>query len=43
MADVAKSVWLKEESEIRNVGVNHLAALALFAGIGAVVGMFGCQ
>ncbi len=43
MADVAKSVWLKEEGEIRNVGVNHLAALALFTGSGIVVGMFGCQ
>jgi hypothetical protein len=43
MADVAKSVWLNEESEIRNVGVNHLAALASFTGIGIVVGAFGDQ
>jgi hypothetical protein len=43
MADVAKSAWLKEESEIRNIGVNHLAALALFTGNGIGVGMFGFQ
>ena len=43
MADAAKSVWLKEEGEIRDVGVNHVAALPLFTGIGIVVGTFGDQ
>ena len=43
MADAAKSVWLKEEGEIRSVVVNHAVALALVTGIGIVVGMFGDQ
>jgi hypothetical protein len=41
MADATKSVWLKEEGEVRNVGVNHVAALALFTGICIAVGTFG--
>lgn len=43
MADAAKSLWLKEEGEIRSVGVNHVVDLALFTGIDIVVGTFGDQ
>ena len=43
MADAAKSVWPKEEGEIRTVRVNHVAALALFTGISIVDGTFGDQ
>ena len=43
MADAAKSAWLKKEGETRTVCVNHVVALALFAGIGIVVGTFGDQ
>jgi hypothetical protein len=43
MADAAKSVWLKEEGEIRNVSVNNVVAQALFTGIGIVVGTLGDQ
>jgi hypothetical protein len=42
MADAAR-ISLEDEGEIRSVGVNHVVALALFAGIGIVVGTFGDQ
>lgn len=43
MADAAKSSWLKEEGEMRNVGLNHFVDLSLVTGIGIVVGTFGDQ
>ena len=43
MADGARSVWFKEEGKIRNVGVNHVVALAFFTGIGIVVERFDDQ
>jgi hypothetical protein len=40
-AGVAESVWTLEEGEIRKPGIVHIVALALFTGIGIVVGTFG--
>jgi hypothetical protein len=37
----APSVWTLEEGEVRKPGIVHIVALALFTGIGIVVGTFG--
>ncbi len=37
----AESVWALEEGEVRKPGIAHIVALALFTGIGIVVGTFG--
>ena len=34
-------VWALEEGEVRKPGIVHIVALALFTGIGIVVGTFG--
>lgn len=36
-----KSVWKMEEGEIRKPGLSHFVMMALFAGVGVVVGTFG--
>ena len=36
-----ESVWTLEEGEVRKPGIVHIVALALFTGIGIVVGTFG--
>lgn len=36
-----KSVWATEEGEIRKPGLAHFVMMALFAGVGVVVGTFG--
>ncbi len=42
MANLALSnVWAKEEGEVRSPGIIHVVMLALFVGIGIVVGTFG--
>lgn len=41
MADKQISVWTLEEGEVRKPGIAHVVALALFTGIGIVVGTFG--
>jgi integral membrane sensor domain MASE1 len=38
---IAEQVWQKEEGEIRKPGIVHVVMLALFTGIGIVVGTFG--
>lgn len=35
------SVWKIEKGELRNPGVGHLVMMALFTGIGVVIGTFG--
>lgn len=37
----AEQVWALEEGEVRKPGIAHIVALALFTGIGIVVGTFG--
>ncbi len=41
MADSNESVWKLEPGEVRKPGIAHVVALALFTGIGIVVGTFG--
>jgi len=41
MAEKLENVWTLEEGEIRKPGIAHVVALALFTGIGIVVGTFG--
>lgn len=36
-----KNVWKVEEGEIRNPGLSHFVMMALFTGVGIVVGTFG--
>lgn len=36
-----ENVWALEEGEVRKPGIAHVVALALFTGIGIVVGTFG--
>ena len=39
--DMATNVWKIEEGEVRTPGIIHVVMLALFVGIGIVVGTFG--
>ena len=41
MTDGNESVWRLEQGEVRKPGIAHVVALALFTGIGIVVGTFG--
>jgi integral membrane sensor domain MASE1 len=41
MSSKTKSVWTLEEGEIRKSGLSHFVMMALFSGIGVVVGTFG--
>lgn len=41
MAISAENVWELEAGEVRKPGIPHIVALALFTGIGIVVGTFG--
>ncbi|MBC8335370.1 MAG: hypothetical protein ISR59_08815 [Anaerolineales bacterium] len=36
-----ENVWQLEEGEVRKPGIVHVVMLALFTGIGIVVGTFG--
>lgn len=38
---LGKQVWKMEEGEIRNPGLSHFVMMALFTGVGVVVGTFG--
>lgn len=38
---VEKSVWIIEDGEVRKPGLSHFVMMALFSGIGVVVGTFG--
>lgn len=40
-AQTYENVWELEEGEVRKPGIAHIVALALFTGIGIVVGTFG--
>lgn len=40
-AQESGSVWKTEEGEIRKPGLSHFVMMALFAGVGVVVGTFG--
>jgi hypothetical protein len=39
--DMSENVWALEPGEVRKPGIVHVVALALFTGIGIVVGTFG--
>ncbi len=41
VAETTENVWQLEPGEIRKSGIAHVVALALFTGIGIVVGTFG--
>ena len=41
MATTTENVWELEAGEVRKPGIPHIVALALFTGIGIVVGTFG--
>ena len=41
MASSAESIWELEAGEVRKPGIPHIVALALFTGIGIVVGTYG--
>jgi len=41
MATSSENVWELEAGEVRKPGIPHIVALALFTGIGIVVGTFG--
>lgn len=40
-AEEKKSVWTMEEGEVRKPGLSHFVMMALFSGVGVVVGAFG--
>ena len=40
-APAVENVWQLEEGEVRRPGIVHIVMLALFTGIGIVVGTFG--
>lgn len=41
MSTETKTIWTKEEGEVRKPGLSHFVMMALFSGIGVVVGTFG--
>ncbi len=41
MSDENKSIWKLEEGEVRKPALAHFVMMALFAGVGVVVGTFG--
>lgn len=41
MATTTENVWELEAGEVRKPGIPHIVALALFTGVGIVVGTFG--